>query len=575
MSEQDYADRTASLTVPHRIRPDQRLGLWYQALYGLVLVCLVLLNALVVFDAGTQNHQALQSEKRTLSAILNARLAALAADTADNAVWTEAYQHLVVRFDPTWMAANYNDSFYKSFGADRLVLLAPDDRVLEFLYQGKPASPRESAVFIADPDLKPLIVRARSLRPDPSTAASGFLVINGQLNLAGVCQVAPNDPALTIGQPHPGVIFVLTTIVDDAFLASVPADYGLHRLHLLSKPVPPDSAASGAEENTAWDGWRGLWEPAVLVVGPAGHGPNIAIAWKAHRPGDKFLRVFLPPILFLSILVAIFGVIVIRHLQSNTRQLAGAYAAAAAGSDAKSRFLAMMSHELRTPLNSVIGFAEMMANELFGPLGHDKYREYAAHIRGSGAHLLAIVNDLLDLSALTSGELTLREKPFDLNATITATLKLLGPLADRAGVRMGTALCADEFMFVGDEQRITQVLLNLLSNAIKFTPGNGHVDVSTRIDLQGRCVVAVSDTGIGISDADIPKALELFGQIDNDLARRYEGTGLGLPLADLLVALHGGKLEISGIPGVGTTVSLIFPAVRVLQSTAASLHSVA
>ena len=575
MSEQGYADRTAPLGLPHRIGSDQRLGLWYLALYGLVLACLILVNALVVFDAGTQDHQALQSEKRTLSAVLNAKLAALAADTANNAVWTEAYQHLVVRFDPAWMAANYNDSFYKSFGADRLALLAPDDRVLEFLYQGLPANLRESAAFAADPDLKLLIVRARSLRPAPSASASGFLVINGQLNLASASRVAPNDPALTIDGTHPGVTFVLTTIVNDAFLASVPTDYGLHHLHLLPGLASPDSAASGTEEGAAWDGWRGLWEPAMLIVGPVGHGPDIAIAWKANRPGDKFLRVFLPPVLLLSLLVAVFGVIVIRHLQSNTRQLAGAYAAAAAGSDAKSRFLAMMSHELRTPLNSVIGFAEMMANEFFGPLGHEKYREYAAHIRGSGAHLLAIVNDLLDLSALTSGELVLREKPFDLNATIATTLKLLGPLAERGRVTMGTTLCADELIFMGDEQRVTQVLLNLLSNAIKFTPEQGHVDVCTRIDAQGCCVVAVSDTGIGISEADIPKALEPFGQIDNDLARRYEGTGLGLPLAGLLVDLHGGNLEISGIPGVGTTVTLTFPAVRVRKPAAVPLDSVA
>jgi predicted dehydrogenase len=165
MSDHEKSDREKP--PPWRSEPDQRgLGVWYMALYALVLAALALVNVLVVFDAGTQDHQALQNEKRTVLAILNARLAALSSNAADNAVWTEAYQHLVVRFDRDWMLANYNDSFYKSYQADRLLLVGPDGRILHFLFRGMAGSGGAGAQARC-------ILRGQRLRPDRRPAQSG------------------------------------------------------------------------------------------------------------------------------------------------------------------------------------------------------------------------------------------------------------------------------------------------------------------------------------------------------------------------------------------------------------------
>lgn len=542
-------------------------GAWYLSLYLLVILGLVLVNALVVFDAGTQNHQAIQNQKRTLAAILNARLVELGADAAVNAVWTEAFENLVVHFDHNWMTTNYNDSFYKSAKADRLLLIDGDGTALHFLYRGLPGTADGARSVLADPEIRRLIAQARAMKPDPAAAANGFAVIDGQLNLVGASRVAPNEPAPAALDNTPSVAFVLTTIVDAPFLASIPADFGFHQLQIL-----PASAAESAtsESGILRNGWLGLREPATLSIGPPGAAP-ITLGWQPQRPGNRFMQIVLPPVMLISLVIAAFGLIIIRHLQSSTRQLTAAYSEAAAGSETKTRFLAMMNHELRTPLNSVIGFADLMAAELFGPVGNEKYHEYLAHIGGSGRHLLGIINEVLDLAALTEGALKLDESHFILAKTLNEVVARLTPVATAAGVTLGVNLHHRRDYFFGDARRIAQMTENLLSNAIKFTPEGGHALLSSWLDENGRLVLSVSDTGIGLDSSEVPRALEFFGQIDGALARRYGGIGLGLPVAKSLVELHGGSLTITGKVGVGTTATLIFPASRVKQPERAPL----
>ena len=534
---------------------------WYLSLYFLVLLGLILINALVVFDAGTQNHQAIQNQKRTLAAILNARLTELGADAAVNAVWTEAFENLVVHFDHNWMVTNYNDSFYKSAKADRLLLVDGQGNALHFLYQGLPGPAARARSVLANDEIRRLIAQARSMRPDPATAANGFAIIDGQLNLVGASRVAPNGPLPPSFDGAKSVVFLLTTIVDAPFLASIPADFGFHQLQILPAAAP-DAATS--EASILRNGWRGLWEPATLSIGPGG-APPITLGWQPQRPGNRFMQIVLPPALLISLAIAAFGVIVIRRLQSNTKQLTAAYTEAAVGSETKTRFLAMMNHELRTPLNSVIGFSDLMAAELFGPIGNEKYHEYLGHIGGSGRHLLGIINEVLDLAALTEGALKLDESHFILAKTLNEVVARLTPVATAAGVSLAANLHHRRDYFFGDARRVAQMIENLLSNAIKFTPEGGHALLSSWLDENGRLVISVSDTGIGLASSEVPRALEFFGQIDGALARRYGGIGLGLPVAKSLVELHGGTLTITGKVGIGTTATLIFPASRVKQ----------
>jgi len=256
-----------------------------------------------------------------------------------------------------------------------------------------------------------------------------------------------------------------------------------------------------------------------------------------------------------------------QHLEATTDQLRAALAAADVASKAKANFLAAMSHELRTPLNAVIGFAEMLSTRAFGPLGHQKYDEYIEAITSSGTHLLGLINDILDFSRLDAGRLELDEKVIDPNKVMNEALDMLAPQAAKADVR----LSIDRYglpALQADERRLRQVLLNLVANAIKFTPPGGEIRISGRRREDG-IAIAVVDTGIGMAPGEITTALEHFGQIDNSLARKYEGAGLGLPLSKRLIELHGGNLEIESVKGKGTTVTVSLPAQRVLVASAA------
>ena len=258
-----------------------------------------------------------------------------------------------------------------------------------------------------------------------------------------------------------------------------------------------------------------------------------------------------------------------RALEATTAHLESALEAAAAGSQAKSQFLPTMSHELRTPLNAIIGFSEIISTGLFGPLGDGRYQEYIANIHTSGRHLLGLINDILDFSKLDAGRLDLEDHEIDLAAAVREALRMMQGQAEAAKVALIEPSDQDVPPLRADPRRVRQILLNLLSNAVKFTPPQGEVRVSILRRGDG-VAVAVADTGIGIAAEDIPRALERFRQIDSALGRKYEGTGLGLPLSKRLVELHGGTLEIESRVGSGTTITVTFPAERVLEDRKAA-----
>ncbi|HEX4195730.1 MAG TPA: ATP-binding protein [Stellaceae bacterium] len=227
--------------------------------------------------------------------------------------------------------------------------------------------------------------------------------------------------------------------------------------------------------------------------------------------------------------------------------------------NAKSQFLANMSHELRTPLNAVIGFSEIIASEMMGPVGQPKYKEFANDILTSGRHLLELINDVLDCAKLQSGKMALRLEKTSVADVVEAAVRMVHNEAESAAIRLSCRIDPDIGPITADPIRLRQVLLNLLSNSIKFTPANGLIAVTARRD--GAVVrVGVSDTGIGMATADIPKALEPFTQIEESLARKHGGTGLGLALTKMLVESHGGTLTIESTRGVGTTVHFTLPA---------------
>lgn len=266
-------------------------------------------------------------------------------------------------------------------------------------------------------------------------------------------------------------------------------------------------------------------------------------------------------------IIAIGRDITARH--RHEEELKRAAELAESHSRAKSRFLANMSHELRTPLNSILGFSEMISGEMLGPLGNARYREYAGLIGESGKYLLNLINDILDVAKIEAGKFVLAPESVNLAQTLERTLLVMAPQYREKGVELKVAVAADLPVITADARAVRQILFNLLSNALKFTPAGGRAEI--RLAHSGADIVLdVSDTGIGISEADLKRLARPFEQVSNSYARTQTGTGLGLSLVKSLAALHGGTLSIKSTLGKGTCVSVRLPISGSLAQTSAS-----
>ncbi|MCZ4279961.1 HAMP domain-containing sensor histidine kinase [Kiloniella laminariae] len=242
-----------------------------------------------------------------------------------------------------------------------------------------------------------------------------------------------------------------------------------------------------------------------------------------------------------------------------------AASAAEARSKSKSEILANLSHEFRTPLNAILGFSETLSLQIFGPIGSPKYLEYLDDITSSGQHLLAVIEDVLNMSRIESGHFELEETDCNINTLITKSIKLVEKNAQRKNITISCELNVQQHIFRGDELHLKQALVNGLANAIKFTPEQGQVCVTAGQSPEGNLHISVTDTGIGIADEDIPLVLTPFGRVENNYISKAGGTGLGLPIAKALIELHGGTLTLSSHLGEGTTFCITLPCHRLFN----------
>ena len=276
------------------------------------------------------------------------------------------------------------------------------------------------------------------------------------------------------------------------------------------------------------------------------------------------------PFIRAGILVAIIACIVIAIgtalfvFVSNPiiRQLLAAKERAEISDRSKTDFLANMSHELRTPLNSVIGFSDMMRGEILGEMGNAKYVEYANDINYSGTHLLGVIDEILDVSKMESGNQRLIEAKVDIGDAIHSSMAMLEQRLREARITLTMDIEDGLPALFADVTRLKQIILNLVGNAIKFSPVEGHISISAVLDRQGALSLRVADRGIGIAPENLEKILHPFIQVENVMTRGHPGSGLGLPLAKSFMELHGGSLVIESEVGVGTTVTCRFPAER-------------
>lgn len=255
--------------------------------------------------------------------------------------------------------------------------------------------------------------------------------------------------------------------------------------------------------------------------------------------------------------------IVLDRQQEASLEMAAAKASAEAESRSKSQFLANVSHELRTPLNAIIGFSEIISSESMGPIGNEQYKEFVRDIHTSGVHLLSLINDILDFSKAEENKLSVDIEQVDLSKLAKICIRMVSPRAEEAKVSIIDETPPEHIKLLADNKRLKQAILNVLSNSVKFTPEGGVVTIRTTKDIESNlAVIEIIDTGVGMAPQDLARALSPFGQVDNKLSRRYEGTGLGLPLTKKLVELMKGRFDIKSESGVGTTVIMSFPLVE-------------
>jgi signal transduction histidine kinase/CheY-like chemotaxis protein len=256
-----------------------------------------------------------------------------------------------------------------------------------------------------------------------------------------------------------------------------------------------------------------------------------------------------------------------RHEQTAV-MLLEARDASEAANRAKSEFLATMGHELRTPLNAVIGFSQVMVKELYGPLGHENYKDYAKDIQDSGSHLLEIINDILDISKAEFGAVELDDRLLDCHALIVSSCRLVRSRLEKSRLTLNLRLPKPMPQLRADPRMFKRILLKLLTNAIKFTPPDGRIEVEVAADPRAGLFVTVRDTGIGIAAGDLSRVRKAFVQGDSALSRRHEGIGLGLPLVEMMMRQHAGTLQLESVERKGTTARLLFPAERLVWSGA-------
>ena len=256
-------------------------------------------------------------------------------------------------------------------------------------------------------------------------------------------------------------------------------------------------------------------------------------------------------------------------LNEKLREAEAARDNALAVAEARGAFVAATSHELRTPLNAIIGFSEVLTSEMFGPLANERYREYAGIIHQSGTRLLGLINDILDMAKLDAGKLDMHFGSVEVLKVIVDCVRGIESLAAQSHVGISVTVFDGVSRLTADGQRLHQMVLNLLSNAVKFTPEGGEVCVSV-FRRGGNVAIAVSDTGVGIKDDDIPRVLEPFTQVEGGKGQRHAGTGLGLPLTKELAERHGGSLSIESTVGIGTTMTLVLPQEPAISQDAAA-----
>jgi signal transduction histidine kinase/ActR/RegA family two-component response regulator/outer membrane murein-binding lipoprotein Lpp len=530
---------------------------------GAIVVTIVVLGgcALLAFAAAAVDRLQAREEHVVVEQTLERSLDRLDSDVAAAAVWDQAFEKIRPGVDLAWMDAEIGSYYANNRGDDLSVVL--DARNLPFyawVAQAR-ATPNSQARMVAA--VAPLIaevrrqeaVAARAPRSTDPTAATiaetahGVAQVDGVIYLIALSTVTPEKAVRPRGK-DPAMIVLCAQRVDRHLLPVLANEMRIHRPNLVAT--------------------RPLRGATIALRGPDGE-PLSWLAWSPKQPGLDAVRQAAPLVLPGALLLMVAGLALALRIRQVLRELdayeAGQKSALAevveardraqSANLAKSQFLANMSHEIRTPLNGVLGMAQVMEQSGLG----SPHREHLKIIRDSGETLLAILNDVLDLSKIESGRFELDDHVFDLAQTVAAACRPFALLADQKDVVFVTDIAVDaQGAWCGDSVRLRQVLSNLASNAVKFTP-EGRIRLGVEACPEGLSFT-LADTGIGIAPERIAALFEKFVQADSSTTRRFGGTGLGLAISRELVERMGGTLRMDSAPGKGSTFSFRLPFVR-------------
>jgi signal transduction histidine kinase/ActR/RegA family two-component response regulator len=530
---------------------------------GAIVVTIVVLGgcALLAFAAVSVDRLQAREEHLVVRQTLERSLLRLDSDVAAAAVWDQAFETIRPGVDLGWMDSEMGSYYANNRGDDLSVVLDSENRPFyAWVDQGR-ATPASQAALVAA--AAPLIAEVRrqetaaAKRPrptDPTVAtiaetAHGVVRADGRVYLVALSTITPEKAARPRGAA-PAMIVICAQRADRHLLPALAQEMRIRRPGLVG-----EKPARGA---------------AIALTGPRGE-PLGWLAWAPKQPGLDAVREAAPLVLPGVLLLIAAGAALALRVRQVLRELDASEAGekkalaevveardrAQAANLAKSQFLANMSHEIRTPLNGVLGMAQVMEQSGLG----SPHREHLKIIRDSGETLLAILNDVLDLSKIESGRFELDDHVFDLGQTVAAACRPFALLADQKDVAFVTEIAPDAMgTWCGDSVRLRQVLSNLASNAVKFTP-EGRIRLGVEATPEG-LTFTLADTGIGIAPERIAALFEKFVQADSSTTRRFGGTGLGLAISRELVERMGGALRMDSAPGKGSTFVFRLPFVR-------------
>jgi len=498
--------------------------------------------SLLAYAGVTMRQIALERETQLVHHAVERKMAKVLQDVTSAAIWTEAYDKSVARTDTAWLDANFGRYYHQYLKHDLTLVFDAQDRPFYASRRGQMApTDRLSAVSRA---AAPLLAQVRAREADKIAAnptalgfaraasAGGMLLVDGRIYAAQAATVVPEPGYTGALQPRDPIV-VSAVEVGPAFLTSLTSDYGVQGTHFA--PPAPEKPGS------------------VDLVGPDGK-PVLAIAWTPDKPGYRALIRVRWTILAVTVMIVALLTLLVRGMARLVRQLRKAREEAFAASRAKSEFLANISHEIRTPLNGVLGMAQAMSADTLTPA----QRERLAVIQESGATLLALLNDVLDISKIQAGKLELRLGTFDLHDLCRDVCATFRPLAAAKDVQLDFAIETGGLRYWrGDAMRIRQVLSNLISNAVKFTE-QGSVRLRVVSTAEG-LAFSVTDTGIGIDAEQASRLFQKFSQADASTTRRHGGSGLGLAISHELVRLMRGGLRVSSVFGQGSEFAFTLP----------------